>query len=84
MTMDLEIEKIKFVENSMPILNQVSEFQSKKYAKFNNPPSSGRFLSSEHLLSDRQVPEIRKKNKNKRALLPMIASMFSNKKGCRY
>ncbi|KAL0904121.1 hypothetical protein M5K25_026195 [Dendrobium thyrsiflorum] len=89
-TIDSEIEKIKFVENSMPILNQVTEFQSKKYVNFNNPPSLGRFLSSEHLLSDRQVSmdrevlEMRKKKKNKRALLPMIASMFSNKKGYRY
>lgn len=88
-TMDSEVEDIKFVENTMPILNEDAVFESSRFIKFNDPPSLGRFLSSENYLLDRQVSmdrevlEMRRKKK-KKAFLPMIASIFSKKKGYRY
>ncbi|XP_020581753.1 WEB family protein At2g17940-like [Phalaenopsis equestris] len=88
-TMDSEVEHIKFIENAMPILNEDAEFESKRFMKFNNLPSLGRFFSSENLLDtkvsmDREVLELIKKKKKKRAFLPVIASIFSKKREYRH
>lgn len=90
--MDSEIEDIKFVENTteiemeMPVINEDTETQRKKYVKFANPPSVARVMSTEEQVLDskfsidRETLQLRNKQKKKKSLLPIIASVFLKKK----
>ncbi|CAL9109336.1 hypothetical protein MUK42_18224 [Musa troglodytarum] len=94
---EIEIEDVKFVENSgevevAPSLlgnhHQVVELQKKRYVTFADPPSRARVLVNaeeqmleRHVSVDKESTPVKKKTTKKKPLLPLIAALFAKKKG---
>lgn len=85
-TLEMEIEDLKFVENSMKFeiktqnADEVAEFQKRRFVTFANPPSLAQVMTpsqSDEVLE--RHPSLRKKKK--KALIPLIGGIFSKKKG---
>lgn len=93
--LDLEIEDLKFVENApeaeimikSPLIKDGTELQTKRSVKFAKPPSLAQVINPDqekilerHFSGDRESTHAKKKKKKKH-LMPMIAAIFSKKKG---
>ncbi|XP_077246529.1 WEB family protein At1g75720-like [Tasmannia lanceolata] len=80
--LDAEMEDIKFIENPTKIevekqtVDQVTEFQRKRYVTFANPPLA-RILTPEDGELLERLPSMKKK---KKPLIPLIGGIFSKKK----